>query len=225
MAPTTLLLVDDSSIVRQGLRAVFAEAAKDSITVIGEAGSCAEAIALCTTHKPNVVLLDVRLPDGSGISICNQIAAVSPKTAVIVLTSYSDDSLVYDAVTAGAQGYLLKEVEPSRLVEAVRDVAAGHAILDVDATSAVVRSLRGGPPKSTGTLSTLSGQQVRVLTLVANGLTNRSIAQNLKLSENTVRNYIVSIFAKLEVQTRTEAAALYLRNTPANQPMGAERRS
>jgi two-component system, NarL family, response regulator DevR len=215
MPAIKLLLVDDSEIVRQGLRALLAAGANGTIEIVGEAGTCAAALTLCATLKPDVVLLETRLPDGPGVALCEQIVASQPKTSVIVLTSFADDSRIYDAVTAGAQGYLLKDIAPAKLIESIRDVAAGHAILDVEATSAVVRSLRGGPPKVAGDLSTLSQQQLRVLALLSTGLTNRGIAKELGLSENTVRNYIVSVFAKLEVQTRTEAAALYLRNMPA----------
>lgn len=166
--------------------------------------------------KPDVVLLDIRLPDGSGFEACRQMLQRLPETRIVVLTSYSNDNFVYEAVTSGAQGYLMKEIDPAGLVQGVRDVAAGRSILDPDATTRVLRLLRsrGGDPAAD--FSVLSAQERRVLALVAEGLTNKQVGDQLKLSENTVKNYLVNVFEKLQVKRRAQAAAIYVQQ--ANPP-------
>lgn len=185
--------------------------------VVGEAGSVADAIAECQRHKPDIVLLDIRLPDGSGLDACRQIVQHHSETRVIVLTSYSNDNFVYEAVTCGAQGYLMKEIDPHGLVQAVQDVAAGRSILDPDATTRVLRLLRsGGGGEHGGDLSILSTQERRVLALVAEGLTNKQVGEQLGLSENTVKNYLVNVFEKLQVKRRAQAAAIYVQQSHPN---------
>lgn len=209
--PIRILLVDDSELVRRGIKTVLSTQSDPPMRVIGEAGNVADAVTECVRHKPDIVLLDIRLPDGSGFDACRQILQKLPETRVVVLTSYSNDNFVYEAVTSGAQGYLMKEIEPAGLVQALNDVAAGRSILDPDATSRVLRLLRGNGGLEGGTdLSILSNQERRVLALVADGLTNKQVGERLNLSENTVKNYLVNVFEKLQVKRRAHAAAIYV---------------
>jgi len=212
-APITVLLVDDSEIVRAGLKSVFRDAAATQIEVIGEARTAMETLAMCALHPPQVVLLEPRLTRDPGVALCRAIIEKFPHVHVLVLTSSVDDSLVYEAVSSGARGYLLKTVTTKELIEAVRTVAAGRSILDMAATGAVLRGLRAGPPETPRDIAALSRQQRRVLELVTEGATNKEIGVTMGLSENTVRNYLVTVFEKLEVKTRAQAASLYSRQT------------
>ncbi len=213
-SPIRLLLVDDSELVRRGIKTVLASQTEPPMCVVGEAGTVASAITACLLHKPDVVLLDIRLPDGSGFDACRRILQELPETRIVVLTSYSNDNFVHEAVTSGAQGYLIKEIDPAGLVQAVQEVAAGRSILDPDVTSRVLRMLRTGTgAEHTTTLSTLSAQEHRVLAFVAEGLTNKQAAERLGLSENTVKNYLVNVFEKLQVRRRSQAAAIYVQQT------------
>ncbi len=205
-----ILLVDDSELVRRGIKTVLSAHREPALTVVGEAGNVADAVTECVRLKPDVVLLDIRLPDGSGFDACRQMLQRLPETRVVVLTSYSNDNFVYEAVTSGAQGYLMKEIDPAGLVQAVQDVAAGRSILDPDATTRVLRLLRGGGSEPGADLSVLSAQERRVLALVADGLTNKQVGEQLNLSENTVKNYLVNVFEKLQVKRRAQAAAIYV---------------
>ncbi len=209
-APIRILLVDDSELVRRGIKTVLTAQTEPAMRVVGEAGTVAGAVTECLQVKPDVVLLDIRLPDGSGFDACRQILQKLPETKVVVLTSYSNDNFVYEAVTSGAQGYLMKEIDPAGLVQAVQDVAAGRSILDPDATTRVLRLLRGGGADQGADLSILSTQERRVLALVADGLTNKQVGEQLNLSENTVKNYLVNVFEKLQVKRRAQAAAIYV---------------
>ncbi len=209
--PIRVLLVDDSELVRRGIKTVLSTQSDPPMRVVGEAGNVAEAVTECLRHKPDIVLLDIRLPGGSGFEACRQILQKLPETRIVVLTSYSNDNFVYEAVTSGAQGYLMKEIDPAGLVQALNDVAAGRSILDPDATSRVLRMLRGNGGLEPGTeLSILSNQERRVLALVADGLTNKQVGERLSLSENTVKNYLVNVFEKLQVKRRAHAAAIYV---------------
>jgi two-component system, NarL family, response regulator DevR len=210
--PIRLLLVDDSELVRRGIKTVLAAEIAPAMTVVAEAGSISEAVAAAARTHPDVVLLDIRLADGSGLEACGQILECAPAARIIILSSYSNDNFVYDAVTAGAQGYLMKEIDPAILVQAVQDVAAGRSILDPQATDRVIRLLRGHGTGATGPadLSQLSAQEKRVLGLVAEGLTNKEVGERLELSENTVKNYLVNVFEKLQVKRRAQAAAIYV---------------
>jgi two-component system response regulator DevR len=210
--PIRVLLVDDSELVRRGIKTVLGTQTDPPIKVVGEAGNVADAVAETLRLKPDIVLLDIRLPDGTGLDACRQILQRQPETRIIVLTSYSNDNFVYEAVTAGAQGYLMKEIDPAGLVQALLDVAAGRSILDPDATSRVLRLLRGGGEHGAD-LSALSAQERRVLALVADGLTNKQVGEQLGLSENTVKNYLVNVFEKLQVKRRAQAAAIYVQQT------------
>lgn len=213
-ATLTAVHVDDSDIARAGVKALFAAATPVSIEVIGEARTATEALTLCTQRTPHVVLLEIRLGREPAVALCREIVQRFPSTRVLVLTSSADDTLVYEAVSAGAHGYLLKTVAAKELIEAVRTVAAGRSILDMAATGAVLRGLRSGPPSQMSPdLASLSRQQRRVLELVTEGATNKEIGATLGLSENTVRNYLVTVFEKLDVKTRAQAASLYTRET------------
>lgn len=218
-APIRVLLIDDSEIFRRGVRAVLAPCGEPPIHVIGETGSVVAGVADCIRLKPEVVLLDIRLSDGDGFQACRQILARRPETRVVILTAHTNDDLIYEAVTAGAHGYLKKEIDAASLIHAIRDVASGRSILDPDATTRVLRLLRRGPGGGTGPdLSVLSGQERRVLSLVADGLTNKQAGAKLGLSENTVKNYLVNVFEKLQVKRRAHAAAIYIQQSASSPP-------
>ncbi len=203
-----LVMVDDSEVVRMGLRSLLD--AEASIEIVGEAGNVARAVEVCARTKPDVVLLDIRLPDGTGIEACRQILARAPELRVLILTSVVDDVLVGEAIRAGAQGYLLKEIDGQGLVRAIFDVAAGRSILDPAATAKVmqlVKSEASGGARDL--LAGLSPQERRVLALVAQGCTNKEAGLALGLTEKTVKNYLGTVFEKLHVNRRSQAAALY----------------
>lgn len=214
-APIRILLVDDSELVRRGIKTVLTDHASERLLeVVGEAATCAAAVETARRVRPDIVLLDIRLPDGSGLDVCREILRDRAETNVIILTAFSNDTYVYDAVIAGARGYLMKEVDPAGLVQALHDVAEGRSILDPDATARVLRLLReGGMNEPASDLAILSAQERRVLALVADGLTNKQIGEQLTLSENTVKNYLVNVFEKLQVKRRAQAAALYVQQT------------
>lgn len=218
----TLLLVDDSELVRTGLRTLLAaRGASSPFQVRGEAASVASAITETQRLKPDVVLLDIRLPDGNGFEACRQILASAPDTRVLILTSVIDDSLVYEAMSSGAHGYLLKEINAQALSQAIIDVAAGKFILDPAVTTRVLNLVRNGAPQSEqDKLAQLSAQERRVLALVAEGKTNKEIAEQMGLSDKTVKNYLSNIFEKLQISRRSQAAVLYAesRGGPPTQP-------
>jgi DNA-binding NarL/FixJ family response regulator len=204
-APVRVFLVDDHELVRRGI-ATFLASAGD-VSIVGEAASAAQAIARIPTVLPDVVLLDVRLPDGSGIDVCRELASTDPPVRCIILTAYNDDDAVLAAVVAGAAGYVRKDVTGSALVDGIRAVAAGRSLLDPGLIARVAQHLRqaqAGDPR----LSGLSARERDVLTLVADGLTNREIAARLSLAEKTVKNYVSSVLAKLGLHSRTQAAVL-----------------
>jgi two-component system response regulator DevR len=204
-----LVLVDDSEVVRMGLRALLG--AEPALQLIGEAANVADAIETCTKFKPDVVLLDLRLPDGTGFDACRQILARLPDTRVLVLTSVVDDSLVDEAIRAGAHGYLLKEIDRRGLLQAILDVAAGRSILDPAVTARVLQLVKDGSGATRNALAVLSPQERRVLALIAEGHTNKEVGNDLGLAEKTVKNYLSNIFEKLHVSRRAQAAALFVR--------------
>lgn len=206
----SLALVDDSTVVRAGLRTLLST--EPDITIVAEAATVAEAVEVCARLHPQVVLLDVRLPDGSGIDACRQILRRTPDTRIIILTSVLDDRIVDDAIRAGAHGYLLKEVDARGLVAAIRDVAIGKSILDPAVTTRVMQIVRTGSGARDG-FATLSPQEKRVLALIAEGCTNKEVGVKLGLSEKTVKNYLSTVFEKLQVSRRAEAAAIYAQET------------
>lgn len=203
-----LLLVDDHEVVRVGLRTVLTQ--HDHVTVVGEASTVAEAIRETARLKPDVILMDVRLQDGSGVDACREILAAQPQTRVIFLTSYADDDSVLAAVLAGAHGYILKEIDSSALLKAVHAVADGQSILDPTVTERALRWLRGiGSGSRVPGTEPLSSQEERVLALVAEGKTNKEIAVSLNLSDKTVKNYLANVFQKLRITRRAQAAAFF----------------
>ena len=201
-----VLMVDDSEMVRTGLRALLATEA--TLEVVGEAANLASGVDASVRLKPDVVLMDIRLPDGTGIDACRQIRKRSPESRVLIVTSVIDDSIVDDAIRAGAHVYLLKEIDGRGLVNAVRDVAAGKSILDPAVTARVMQLFKGAG-SGRDVLAILSPQEKRVLALIADGNTNKEVAAKLELSEKTVKNYLSTIFEKLHVTRRAEAAVIY----------------
>lgn len=202
----SLLIVDDSEVVRAGLDALLG--AEPDIEIVDQAGTVADAVEKCARLRPNVVLLDIRLPDGSGLDACRQILRRAPETRVVILTSVIDDRLVDEAIRAGAHGYLLKEIDGRGLVTAIHDVAAGKSILDPAVTARVMQLVRTGTSPRDG-FGSLSPQEKRVLALIAEGCTNKEVGVKLGLSEKTVKNYLSTVFEKLHVSRRAEAAAIY----------------
>jgi two-component system response regulator DevR len=200
-----VMLVDDSEVVRTGLRALLS--AEATLEIVGEAVSVATAIEACARTKPDVLLLDLRLPDGTGFDACREVLKRLPETRVLVLTSVVDDSLVDEAIRAGAHGYLLKEINSRGLVQAIADVAGGKSILDPAITARVMKLVKSGGNQDA--LASLSPQERRVLALIAEGRTNKEVGTEMGLSEKTVKNYLSNIFEKLHVSRRAQAAAIY----------------
>jgi len=210
--PLRVLLVDDHEVVRSGVKALLQ--ATDDIVVTAEAGSVREAIDEADRTRPDVVVMDVRLADGSGIEATREIRAKHPKTAVVMLTSFADDEALFASIMAGAAGYVLKQVKGGELVRAIRTVGKGESLLDPAVTSAVLERLRKGKHLlKDEKLARLSPQEERILSLVADGKTNKEIGEELNLAEKTVKNYVSSILSKLEVARRAEAAAYLARHT------------
>lgn len=203
--PIRVFLLDDHEIVRRGLRDLLATEA--DIEVIGETGSAVSALAQIPALRPDVAVLDVRLPDGDGVSICREIRSRVPATACLMLTSYGDDQALLGAIMAGAAGYVLKRTCGADLVNAVRTVAAGQSTLDAYATQHLLQRLRDRAA-SVDPVAALTEQEKRVLTLIGEGLSNRQIAEHMILSEKTAKNYVSSVLAKLGMQRRTQAAVL-----------------
>ena len=198
-------LLDDHEVVRQGLTALL-ESAGD-IEVVGESGTAAEATARIPALRPDVAVLDARLPDGSGIEVCRSVRAVDPSIHALILTSYDDDEALFAAIMAGAAGYVLKEIRGNDLVSAVRQVAAGNSLIDPSLMAKVLDRLRN-PPSTAPELAELTEQELKLLGYIAEGLTNRQIGERMFLAEKTVKNYVSSILAKLGLERRTQAAVL-----------------
>jgi len=202
--PIRVFLLDDHEIVRLGVREVL-EAAPD-ITVVGEAGTAASALARIPALRPDVAVLDVRLPDGDGVSVCRDIRSSMPGVACLMLTSFGDDEALFDAIMAGAAGYVLKQIRGTDLVGAVRTVASGKSLLDPEAASRVMSRMRDQAARA-DPLAGLTGQERRILELIGEGMTNRQIGAEMFLAEKTVKNYVSALFAKLGMERRTQAAA------------------
>jgi two-component system response regulator DevR len=212
----SVLIVDDSEVVRMGLRSLLGS--EPRLTVVGEAGSVASGIEAAVKLAPQVVLLDIRLPDGSGFDACRAILRKQENARILILTSVSDDSLVDEAIAAGAHGYLLKEIDGRGLVQAILDVAAGKSILDPAITARVLQLVKAGSKTRTDPLASLSSQEKRVLALISEGRTNKEAAVELGLSEKTVKNYLSSVFEKLHVTRRSQAAVLYAQEKQPGHP-------
>jgi len=208
--PLKVMIVDDHEVVRMGLRMLMEN--QGGLRIVGEAGTAAEAVEMSLSLRPDVVLMDVRLPDESGIEACRKIRSAKPGIRVLMLTSYSDDEAIFSSILAGASGYLLKRLEAEQLYRAVIDVGQGKSLLDPTINQAVIKRIQeicnGGPGRG---IDSLTEREREILKLIAAGLTNREIADRIYLSEKTVRNYITSIFDKLDVSHRTEAAVYYLK--------------
>src|SRR5215470_1573271 len=210
--PLRVMLVDDHEVVRDGIRALL-EPAED-IVICAEAGTVRDAIAEAERTRPDVVVMDVRLADGSGIEATREIRAARPKTQVLMLTSFADDEALFASIMAGASGYVLKQIRGADLVRAIHAVGQGQSLLDPAITTTVLERLRKGKHLLRDErLARLSAQEERILTLVAEGHTNREIGVRLKLAEKTVKNYVSTILSKLEVGRRAEAAAYLARHT------------
>jgi len=199
-----VFLLDDHEIVRTGLRSLLEST--DELEVVGEAGTVAEALARIPALRPDVAILDVRLPDGSGVEVCRDIRAQMPETACIMLTSYADDEALFASIMAGSSGYVLKQVGGNSLVDDVRRVAGGESLLDPALTDRVLRRLRDGPEEEP-LLASLTRQERRILDLIAEGKTNRQIAEDMYLAEKTVKNYVSNLLTKLGMERRTQAAS------------------
>ena len=210
MKPVSLgvFLLDDHEVVRTGLRALLEST--DDIKVVGEAGTVAEALARIPPTKPNVAILDVRLPDGSGIEVCREVRSNSPGIACVMLTSYADDEALIASIMAGAAGYVLKQVGRPDLLDAIRRAGAGQSLLAPALTERVLERLREGP-KIDPRLTSLTAQERRILDLIAEGATNRQIAETMFLAEKTVKNYVSNLLSKLGMERRTQAAAFAAR--------------
>lgn len=216
-----VLLVDDHEIVRQGLRALLE--AEGDIEVVAEADSGVAAVSLASAHRPDVVVMDVRMPGGSGVEACRAIRDERPEAQVIMLTSFSDDEALFNSIMAGAAGFVLKQIRGRDLIDAIRTVADGKSLLDPDVTKRVLERLRKAKfddkdPK----LSRLSPQEERILDMIGDGLTNREIAARIHLSDKTVKNYVSTILQKLEVSRRAEAASYVARAKASNPPEPSE---
>jgi DNA-binding NarL/FixJ family response regulator len=200
----TVFLLDDHEIVRRGVRDLLE--AEPDITVIGEAGTAESALARIPALKPDVAVLDVRLPDGDGVTVCREIRSKMPDVACLMLTSFGDDEALFDAIMAGASGYVLKQIRGTDLVGAVRTIASGRSLLDPEAASRVMRRMREQAQRS-DPLAGLTEQERRILELIGEGLTNRQIGERMFLAEKTVKNYVSALFAKLGMERRAQAAA------------------
>ncbi len=200
-----VFLLDDHEVVRRGLAELLQS--EGDIEVVGEAGLAADASHRAPALRPDVAILDARLPDGSGIDVCRDIRAVDPSIRALILTSYEDDEALFAAIMAGASGYVLKQVRGTDLVDAVRRVAAGQSLLDPAVTARVLERIRHGIEEPTE-LKQLTEQERRILEYIAEGLTNHEIAQRMFLADKTVKNYVSSVLAKLGLERRTQAAVL-----------------
>ena len=203
-----VFLLDDHELVRRGLSDLLG--VETDIEVVGEASSVAEALTRIPATQPDVAVLDVRLPDGSGVEVCRDIRSQVPDVKCLMLTSFSDDEALFDAIMAGASGYVLKEIRGHDLVDAIRQVAAGKSLLDPSLTQKVLERLRRGNEEDER-LSGLSDQERRILELIGEGMTNRQIGEQMHLAEKTVKNYVSSLLAKLGMERRTQAAAFVAR--------------
>ncbi|MDX6257043.1 MAG: hypothetical protein QOJ11_3377 [Frankiales bacterium] len=205
MTAVRIFLLDDHEVVRRGVKDLLES--EPGWTVVGEASTAAEALVRVPALRPDVAVLDVRLPDCDGVSVCRELRSQIPELACLMLTSFSDDEALFDAIMAGAAGYVLKEIRGSDLIGAVRTVAAGGSLLDPKATARVLERLRT-PPQRVDPLEALTDQERRILELIGEGLTNRQIGERMFLAEKTVKNYVSAVLGKLGLQRRTQVAVL-----------------
>ena len=200
-----VFLLDDHEVVRRGLHDLLE--GEGDIEIVGESGSAREATARIPALRPDVAVLDARLPDGSGIDVCRDVRSVDPSINALILTSYDDDEALFAAIMAGAAGYVLKQIGAGDLVDSVRRVAAGQSLIDPQLMARVLERVRSGPPEHEE-LAELTEQERKILTLIAEGMTNRQIGERMHLAEKTVKNYVSSILSKLGLERRTQAAVL-----------------
>ncbi len=211
----TVFLLDDHEVVRRGVHELLS--VEEDIEVVGEAGTAADALVRIPATRPDVAVLDVRLPDGSGVEVCREIRSRDEDIKCLMLTSFADDEALFDAIMAGASGYVLKDIRGDELLSAVRDVASGKSLLDPVATARVMARLRDGGTKEDGRLAQLTDQERRILDLIGEGLTNRAIGERLHLAEKTIKNYVSSLLAKLGMERRSQAAAYVARKQAERQ--------
>ncbi|MBI5290078.1 MAG: response regulator transcription factor [Chloroflexi bacterium] len=212
---TRVLIVDDHEVVREGLRTLLSR--RDGMEVVGQAGTVQEAITEALKMKPDVIVMDVRLPDGSGIEACREIREARPETKVIMLTSYADEEAVFASIIAGAAGYVLKQTRGAVLADAIAAAARGESLLDSVVTQKVLERVRkANERKENDPLDALTDQEHKILLLIAEGKTNKEIAQEVFLSDKTVKNYVSNILNKLNLRRRSEAAAFIARREPAD---------
>lgn len=209
---TRVLICDDHEVVREGLRTLLSR--RPDMAVVGEAGTMEEAIDTAAKAKPDVVIMDVRLPDGSGVEACRAIREARPETHVIMLTSYADDEALFASIVAGASGYLLKQTRGQAVVDAIQAVAQGRSLLDPDVTGKVLERVRRGRDQEDPAIASLTDQERKVLEQLAEGKTNREIGSALFLSEKTVKNYVSRILDKLGLSRRAQAAAYMAERRP-----------
>ncbi|WP_232678630.1 response regulator transcription factor [Nocardioides sp. R-C-SC26] len=207
-----VFLLDDHEVVRRGIRDLLEF--ESDIEIVGEAGTIAEAAVRIPALRPDVAILDGRLPDGSGIDLCRDIRSSHPEVRSLILTSYDDDDAVFAAIMAGASGYVLKQVRGNDLIDTVRRVAEGQSTLDPHVTATVLERMRSGPPVDEE-LDQLTSQEQRILALIGEGMTNRQIAAEMFLAEKTVKNYVSALLAKLGLSSRTQAALFSVKHPPA----------
>ncbi|MGW2474870.1 response regulator [Streptomyces sp. NPDC001665] len=206
----TVFLLDDHEVVRRGVHELLSM--EDDIEVVGEAGTAADALVRIPAVRPDVAVLDVRLPDGSGVEVCREIRSQDDSIHCLMLTSYADDEALFDAIMAGASGYVLKAIRGNELLTAVRDVAEGKSLLDPVATARVLERLRDGKRgRDDEKLANLTDQERKILDLIGEGLTNRVIGERLHLAEKTIKNYVSSLLSKLGMERRSQAAAYVAR--------------
>ena len=198
-----VFLLDDHEIVRRGVRELLE--ANDDIEVVGEAGTAEEGMVRIPALKPDVAVVDMRLPDGNGVEVCREVRSRDEAIQCLVLTSFADDEALFDSIMAGAAGYLLKQIKGTDLVDAIRRVASGQSLLDPNVTARVLERLRKGPEEDER-LARLTEQERKILDLIAEGLTNRQIGERMFLAEKTVKNYVSNLLSKLGMERRTEAA-------------------
>ncbi len=200
-----VFLMDDHEVVRRGVAALLSS--EDDIEVVGEAGTADHALARIPAARPHVAVLDVRLPDGDGITVCRELRSAMPDLACLMLTSFDDEDALFDAVMAGASGYVLKQIHGSDLVGAVRTVASGQSLLDPRSTARMLQRVRERQERKKDPLQVLTAQERQIFELIGEGLTNRQIGERMFLAEKTVKNYVSNLFAKLGIHRRTQAAA------------------
>jgi DNA-binding NarL/FixJ family response regulator len=209
-----VMLVDDHEVVRMGLRTLLER--RERFIIVGEAGTIAEAVAVAHRAQPDVIVMDIRLPDGTGVDACREIRSERPETRVIMLTSYADDEAIYGSIMAGASGYFLKQTRGQNLAEAIERVASGESLLDPAVTAKVLERMRSLARGEHDDLAVLTDQERKILALIAEGKTNKEIADEIFLSDKTVKNYVSSILSKLNLRRRSEAAAFMADHRPRN---------